>query len=252
MPRLIAKASAKQSNGSSAGSLVTDYLPLVKKIAKNVKQWAPAHADLDDLVGAGAVGLLDAAAKFDPRKRIPFHAYAKHRIRGAIQDSLRALDPTSRHLRKQYRAGEEAIANLTRTLERTPTDEEIATHLKLPLKCWRGLAQQLYSAGFSVNGHGFVNKPVVLVENLQARTGNPENATARQERRRILNEAVRSLPRRYQQVISLYHDCDWTLKKIGKELGVNESRVSQIHASAIARIRRHLVERGYTLHSLFP
>jgi RNA polymerase sigma factor for flagellar operon FliA len=220
------------------------HMNVVYDIAKGIRGSLPAQASFEDLIGAGMLGLVDAARKFDPRRRTSFRTYAKHRIQGAIYDELRALDPLSREMRRKHRVADGAVAELTGELERLPTDREIARRLKLTVAAWHGLERQLYEAGFPVNGHGFADKPATFVENLPARRGDPEAWAEGEELRRMLNEAICTLPPRYQKVIVLYHGCEWTMRQIGRELGVNESRVSQMHAWALRRLRTHLARAG--------
>lgn len=221
-------------------ALVLQHLPLVRDIAKKMHRGLPPHVDLDDLIGDGMLGLLDAARKFDPRKRTLFPSYAKYRIRGAITDGLRRLDPLPRTLRQQRQSAERAIVHLSQKLQEQPTDAEIARHLQMPLERWRQLAECLYEAGQPVNGHCVIEQPIPVVENLRSAWHSPEEMRHRAELRYILTEAMRALPLRYQKVITLYHDREWTMKEIARELEVNESRVSQIHSAAIRRMRAYL------------
>jgi RNA polymerase sigma factor (sigma-70 family) len=109
--------------------IVLEHLPLVKAIAVRVHENLPVHVDLDDLVHAGVLGLFDAASKFNPDKQVAFSSYAKHRIKGAILDSLRQLDWASRDLRRRHKQVEAATRELAATLQRTPTESEIAQKL---------------------------------------------------------------------------------------------------------------------------
>src|SRR5215831_21077811 len=106
--------------------IVLDHLPLVKAIAIRVHENLPVHVDLDDLIHAGVLGLLDAVTKYDGEKNVAFHAYAKHRIKGAILDSLRQLDWATRDLRRRQKQLESVTRDLTAALGRTPNDAEIA------------------------------------------------------------------------------------------------------------------------------
>src|SRR5258707_15645801 len=116
--------------------IVLEHLPLVKAIAIRVHENLPVHVDLDDLVHAGVLGLFDAASKFDPEKQVAFSSYAKHRIKGAILDSLRQLDWASRDLRRRHKQVEAARRELQATLQRTPTESEIASKLGVDVDRW--------------------------------------------------------------------------------------------------------------------
>src|ERR1700759_4274103 len=106
--------------------VVLEHLPLVKAIAIRVHESLPVHVDLDDLIHAGVLGLFDAVAKYDENKNVAFQAYAKHRIKGAILDSLRQLDWASRDLRRRHKQVEAATRELSASLQRTPTEAEVA------------------------------------------------------------------------------------------------------------------------------
>lgn len=221
-------------------ALVLRHCHLVRDIAHSIRKSLPAYADFDDLIGAGMLGLVDAAQKFDPGRRTSFRTYAIYRIRGAMQDSLRAIDPLSRDMRKRQRESVDTIAKLAQAFKRYPTEEEIAPHLRLSVPRWRMLAQRLFDAGWPVNHDSHYLKPSVPVENLQSSRHSPEDLAVRHELRRLLDRGIRTLPPRYQTVIRLYYERAWTMQRIGSMLGVNESRVSQIHAAALERLRRHL------------
>src|SRR5438477_6634407 len=127
--------------------IVLDHLPLVKAIAVRVHDNLPVHVDLDDLIHAGILGLFDAATKYDPEKKVIFHSYAKHRIKGAILDSLRQLDWASRDLRRRHKQVEAATRELSAALQRTPTESEIAQKLGVDVERWRQMMVDLRSVG---------------------------------------------------------------------------------------------------------
>src|SRR3954451_23677392 len=127
--------------------LVLEHLPLVKAIAVRVYENLPVHVDLDDLVHAGILGLFDAAAKFDPEKQVVFSSYAKHRIKGAILDSLRQLDWASRDLRRRHKQLEAATRDLASELQRNPTESEIAERLGVDVDRWRQMMLDLRNTG---------------------------------------------------------------------------------------------------------
>ena len=158
-----------------SNELVCSHLKLVKTVANSVKRGLPSQVSLEDLIGAGMLGLLDAARKFDPQKRVPFRLYATRRIRGAILDSLRDLDTLSRSMRRRLREVKRVIAELTQREKRLPSDKEIANGLKLPLKQWRKFEKELFDAGCPVNGQWSVLKPPVLSENVATARGGPEH-----------------------------------------------------------------------------
>ena len=132
--------SASQGLNGEQERLLLEHLPIVRFIARRIHERLPQHVDIEDLVSAGVVGLMDAFVKFDPTKKVQFRSYAQFRIRGAILDSLRTLDWSPRELRRKGRAVEEAIRVLTARLGRTPGETEVAAELGLRSRstdsCW--------------------------------------------------------------------------------------------------------------------
>jgi RNA polymerase sigma factor for flagellar operon FliA len=126
---------------------VLEHLSLVRAIAVRVHENLPVHVDLDDLVHAGVLGLMEAASKFDPEKAVSFPAYAKHRIKGAILDSLRQLDWASRDLRRRHKQVEALTRDLTVELHRAPTEEEMAERMGVGLPRWRQMLLDLKNVG---------------------------------------------------------------------------------------------------------
>src|SRR5437763_16967892 len=127
--------------------IVLEHLPLVKAIAVRVHENLPVHVDVDDLFHAGVIGLFDAAGKYNPDKKVAFAAYAKHRIKGAILDSLRQLDWASRDQRKRQKQIESATRSLTAKLGRVPLDAEVATSMGMDGARWRKVSMELRTVG---------------------------------------------------------------------------------------------------------
>ncbi len=228
---------------SSSNALAVQHLDLVRQMALTLRRRLAPGASVDDLVGAGNLGLLEAARRFDPSRGASFGAFARHRIRGAMADSLRELDSISRCRRSQWRAAERAIAALSTKLGRAPTNREIAMRLKLSERRWQKLCQELYESGCPVDGHRWPNTAPASADCVPGTWPNPERLAATAELRAAVTEAIQTLPPRYRNVIRLYHFDGWTMKQIGTQLGVNESRVSQIHSNALERLRVQLVLR---------
>src|SRR5438445_8977617 len=139
--------------GASPDELAERYLSLVIPIARSFQKRLPSCVDFDDLVGAGNLGLVEAARRFDPAQGASFGAFAQHRIRGAITDSLRRIDPVSRSLRSQQKTAERATTELMTDLGRCPTEAETAKRLHVSLRRWRRLRWKLYTAGCPVDSH---------------------------------------------------------------------------------------------------
>src|SRR2546430_13819571 len=127
--------------------IVLDHLSLVKAIAVRVHESLPVHVDLDDLVHAGVLGLIDAVGKFDASKKVAFQSYAKHRIKGAILDSLRQMDWASRDLRKRQKQVDAVTRDLSVKLGRNPQDGEVAQEMGVTLERWRRMQMELRTVG---------------------------------------------------------------------------------------------------------
>src|SRR5690348_10263549 len=145
----IAQLNAAQQNTKLArrDRVVLEHLPLVKAIAIRVHENLPVHVDVDDLVHSGVLGLFDAASKYNPDKQVAFSSYAKHRIKGAILDSLRQLDWASRDMRRRHKQVEAATRELAATLQRNPTEAEVAAKLGVDPERWRSMMLDLRNVG---------------------------------------------------------------------------------------------------------
>jgi RNA polymerase sigma factor FliA len=227
--------------------IVIEHLPLVKAIAVRVHENLPVHVDLDDLVHAGVLGLFDAVEKYDSTKNVAFHAYAKHRIKGAILDSLRQLDWASRDQRKRQKQVEAATRDLSGKLGRTPTESEVAGEMGLSLERWRRTLLELRTVGL-VSATPAPDGERDRVQEFAATPDfQPDRICAHNQLRTTLARAIGSLPERYQKVVFLYYTNDMTMKEIGDVMGVNESRISQIHKTALKRMATALESAG--IHS---
>src|ERR1700733_9334106 len=225
--------------------IVLEHLPLVKAIAIRVHENLPVHVDLDDLVHAGVLGLFDAAGKFNPEKQVAFSSYAKHRIKGAILDSLRQLDWASRDLRRRHKQVEAATRELSATLQRTPTESEIAAKLGVDVERWRQMMVDLRSVGLiSASTRTAEHDDLPAPDFPSKPETQPDNMCSREQMRSVLGVAMKTLPERYQKVVFLYYTNEMTMKEIGGILGINESRVSQIHKSALEKMQVVLQANG--------
>ncbi len=228
--------------------VVLEHLPLVKAIAVRVHENLPVHVDLDDLVHAGILGLFDAANKYDPEKQVVFSSYAKHRIKGAILDSLRQLDWASRDLRRRHKQVEAATRDLSSTLQRAPTEAEVAEKLGVDVERWRQMMLDLRSVGLiSASSRATDHEDLPAPDFPSKPETQPDTICAREQLRSVLGNAMKTLPERYQRVVGLYYTSEMTMKEIGGVLGINESRVSQIHKSALEKMAVVLQSSG--IHS---
>ncbi len=233
--------------------IIVKHLPLVRAIANRVRENLPVQVELDDLVHAGVLGLFDAVEKYNPEKKVVFHLYAKHRIRGAILDSLRQLDWASRDLRKRFKSIESTTQRLAQQLGRPPAESEVAKAMGVSQEQYRKQTFELFSAGLSAGQPHRVEKPdhTSFAEAAESPEQRPDQVYGNQQLRSILDEAILTLPPRYQKVIKLYYGHDRTMKQIGSELGVNESRVSQIHKTALEKLGNALRANGYQSTTMF-
>jgi RNA polymerase sigma factor for flagellar operon FliA len=222
--------------------LLLEHLPTVRYVARRIHERLPQHVELDDLISAGVVGLIDAFAKFDHRKKVQFKSYAQFRIRGAILDSLRTLDWSPRELRRKGRAVEEAIRSVTQRLGRAPVEQEIAGQMELSLEDYQQLLGDL--KGLEIGSLHMERSEDSGDEELSYIPGSPEEdplfRCLKGEMKQRLIDAIEELPEKERMVLTLYYYEELTMKEIGQTLGVVESRVSQIHSSAVLRLRTAL------------
>ena len=220
-------------------SLLLEHLPIVRFLARRIHERLPQHVDMEDLVSAGVVGLMDAFAKFDPGKKVQFRSYAQFRIRGAIIDSLRTLDWSPRELRRKGRAVEEAIRVSTARLGRPPSEAEVAAEMDIRLEEYQQLLGEL--KGLEIGTLHLEHNEDSGEEELAYIPGRPEDdplfRCMRGELEERLAGAIDQLPDRERLVMTLYYFEEMTMREIGLVLGVVESRVSQVHASAVVHLR---------------
>lgn len=233
-----ATQTASKNNQSRRDKLINEHFHLIRTIASHVQKSLGVHTELEDLIHAGTMGLFDAATKYQEEKEVPFPLYAKHRIRGAILDSLRQLDWASRDARKSYKQMEGVTRELTAKLNRNPTQMEIAEAMGLDARRWQSLMVDFRNFGFAAAQQRNAERDEQPAKEIPcAPVDCPDQVFARAELRNKLGSAMHKLPERYQQVVKLYYEGDMTMKEIGSALGVNESRVSQIHKCALEKMQ---------------
>jgi RNA polymerase sigma factor FliA len=227
-------------------ALILEHIPQIKYIAQRISTKLPSHVELNDLVSAGTLGLLDAIEKFDPDRGVKFKTYAELRIKGAILDSLRNLDWAPRSLRKKSKDLERVYRELEQRLGRPASDKEVCETMEITLEEFYELVDQikglnlgsfheLSSQDDDKNGGEPLVKYVPDSPQLD-----PFFVFHKSEIRDILSTAIDTLPKKERLVVSLYYFDELTMKEIGKVLGVNESRVSQLHTKAMLRLRTKL------------
>ena len=223
--------------------LITSHLSKVKYLADRMAAKLPPSIERDDLYGAGVIGLIDAAERYDSSRGIAFTTFAETRIRGAILDSLRALDWASRSIRRRAREIEAAYAEIEQQKGRAATEEEVAKLLNIPIRELHQLLQEI--SGLSVNnldereGDTGLN----LLDTVSGTTATPLEEFENSERRDMLARAIDKLPERERKVIALYYIEELTMKEIGAVLDVSESRVSQLRTQALVRLRAQMYKR---------
>lgn len=223
--------------------LVMEHISLVKSVASRLAHRIPAQVEVTELISAGIVGLIDAAGRYQPSLGVPFDAFARRRVHGAMLDSLRQLDWAPRSVRKMRRDVDRILARLRHELNREPTDAEIAAALKVTEQEYQKMLDQIRAVDLgsirqvdpSTSDGGSIELAIDPDEGPHARL-------ERAELREHLAVAIAELPARERQILSLYYEKELTLAEIGAVIGVGESRVSQLRTQAIARLRSRLRE----------
>ncbi len=225
----------------SANELVEQYGPLVKRIAYHLKGRLPDSVALDDLMQAGMLGLLEAAANFDSEGGASFETFVGIRIRGAMLDEVRRQDWAPRSVHRKSRELSEATRAVENRLGREAHDHEVAAEMGLELDEYhRMLADSCAHRVISFDEGG--EDEGSLLERLADAGPGPAEGLAQLGRRQALVEAINGLPERERLVMSLYYDEELNLKEIGQVLGVSESRVCQIHSKVLNRLRSDLAD----------
>ncbi|QGW83927.1 FliA/WhiG family RNA polymerase sigma factor [Variovorax paradoxus] len=227
--------------------LLKQHQPMVRRMALQMLAKLPASVELDDLIQAGMIGLLDASTRYQDNRGAQFETFASQRIRGAMLDELRASDWGSRNLRQQARKVEQAIQSLEHRLGRPAAEGEIAKELKMDLDDYQSLLQEiqgcqlLYVEDFAQEGES--DNPWLDRQARGGRPGADDDPLAQLLEagfRHELVDAISALPERDQLLLNLYYEEELNLREIGAILEVTQSRVCQLHAQAISRLRAHL------------
>ncbi|MEM6290400.1 MAG: FliA/WhiG family RNA polymerase sigma factor [Myxococcota bacterium] len=219
----------------------TQYMDFVKRLASRLARNLPSHVSFDDLVGAGMLGLIDATRRYDPSKSDRFETFAEFRIKGAILDELRRYDLMARNARLASKRIARKTQELTAKLGRPPVEEELAEALELTIADYRKLVSRVgsvrmlslddMSRGDDDGGRGM---------ELPSPSPRPDELSMKREMIRRLGEAISNLPPRQQRVLEMYYQREMTLREIGGELGVTESRICQIMGEATRKLRTML------------
>lgn len=227
------------SGALSQDQLVQRHGGLVKRIAHHLLARMPSSVQVDDLIQAGLIGLLEAARSFDANKGASFETYAGIRIRGAMIDELRRGDWAPRSVHRNQRRVADAIRQVEARLGRDASDDEIARELQMPLAEYHQLlADSMGTRLFSIEDLGEEGEDAL--DQIAGEDASPLDQIQHESLQRQLASEIASLPERERLVLALYYDEELNLKEIGLVLGVTESRVSQIHSQAAMRLRSRL------------
>ncbi|WP_025916163.1 RNA polymerase sigma factor FliA [Herminiimonas sp. CN] len=229
--------------------MLTQYAPLVRRLALQLIAKLPASVELDDMIQAGMLGLLDATNRYQENQGAQFATYASQRIRGAMLDELRANDWLSRSSRQSSRSVAAAVQSLEQKLGRGPTEGEIAEELKMPLDEYQQLLQEIHGCQlvYYEDFEGGNTENTFLDQQSGDHTGKqngPLDLLLEQGLRHRLIEAIEAMPERERLLLSLYYEQELNLREIGAILEVSQSRVCQLHSQAVSRLRARLHEAG--------
>jgi RNA polymerase sigma factor for flagellar operon FliA len=244
------------ANSSGSDELVMQELSQVYYIAARIRERLPQHVDLEDLVSAGVIGLLEASKSFNEAKNAQFKTFAKFRIRGAILDSLREIDWGSRLMRRRGREIADATAKLEARLGRKPVEAEIAAEMNVDIDYLRRITAQLdvlHITSQRVVASEDSAETIDLIESAPD-LDDPSafDLCLKGEMRSHLADAISKLSEREQLILSLYYREELTMKEIAKVVGVALSRVSQIREAAVIKLRKtlaHVQERPQSGYS---
>ena len=221
--------------------IILQYAPLVKYVMGRLAISLPAVLDYEDILSFGTIGLIEAVERFDYQKGVKFETYAIARIRGAIIDALRSLDRLPRSVRQKAKDADKALVDLTHDLGRDPSDEEVAGAMGLKIEAYRKhlvdaswITVSLDTMGMSHDGEEDSGGALGIAD------PDEENFDAGLEQQELIGElagAIRELPEREQLILSLYYKEELTMREVSKVLDISESRVCQLHARALTRLR---------------
>jgi RNA polymerase sigma factor for flagellar operon FliA len=236
----------QKSDPAQIDKVISEFAPVIRYMAQRLAFRLPPSLDVNDLVHAGVIGLMDAIGKYDPSREVQFKTYAEFRIRGAMLDEIRSLDWIPRSVREKIGQFQKAFEALGKRLGRAPSEEEVAKELHMGVEQFDAFFPQARAAALlSLEDLGLKDgDDRLLIESLvDSRAENPLLSLLSQETREKLVQAIDGLPTKERQVVGLYYQEELTMKEIGRVLKVTESRVCQLHAQAILRLKGKLGEK---------
>ncbi len=218
-----------------------EFTPLVKRIAYHMMAKLPASVQVDDLIQAGMIGLLDAITRYEGSYGRQFESYAAQRIRGSILDELRDADWLPRSIRKKMRQIEVAVSKLEQLNGCAPSEQELANELQISLDEYHSTLQSARGAQLIYYEDFQQDDEEPFLDRLLVDDGsNPLDKLVDESLRKSLVDAIENLPPREKLVMGMHYEQEMNLREIGEVLGVSESRVCQLHTQAIARLRSRL------------
>ena len=221
--------------------LIVEYAPLVKVVAGKLSMYLGNNVEYDDLVSFGVFGLIDAIDKFDMEKDVKFETYASVRIRGSILDQIRKMDWIPRTLRQKQRKIDEAVKNIETRTGAAASDSDIAAELGISEDEYILWQSQLKITNVvSLNEFMEQGNEPVMDARRNSHFSQPEEIIEKDELKKVLSEALALLTEKENKVILMYYYEDMTLKEISRVLSVSESRVSQLHTKALAKMKRKM------------
>lgn len=218
--------------------LVNQSLPAVKFLASRLVSRIPYGVELDDLVQAGVIGLLQSADRFDPTRGVKFQTYANRRVQGAMLDYLRSLDWKPRSVRNRNRKLEQAFHDAGQRLGTRATEEDVAEEIGISIQELEQWMDAFSGTQPAVTGEE--KSYALTLASLADPSESPEEALEKEQMRRVLVEAIEHLPKNERLVLSLYYYDQITMQEIGAVMGLRQARISQLHSQAVLRLRRRL------------
>ena len=221
--------------------IILEYAPLVKIVAGRLSMYLGYNVEYDDLVGYGIFGLIDAIDKFNAQKDVKFETYASLRIRGSILDQIRKMDWIPRTVRQKQKKLDEAIKRIEMKTGKNATDEELAAEVGITadeLLIWQ--SQLKITNVVSLNEFVEQGSEPIMDAKGNSHFIQPEDKIEENELKEVLKDTLETLTEKERKVIEFYYYEELTLKEISKILGVSESRISQLHTKALAKMRKRM------------
>jgi len=249
----LSYAEQPENVAASREQLILDHLPQVNWIATRIHEKLSGNTNLEDLISTGIIGLINAIDNFDPAFNVKLKTYAEYKIRGAILDSVRGMDGIAPHKRKRLKLVQKAIGDLEQTLQRAPAEEEIAAELGIPHREYQEWLVEL--RGISI---GSLDAPVneddsrsLISYVADCEDNSPARILERAELQKLIQEGLEKLPGPERIVLDLYYRKGQNIREIAPILDVHVTRISQIKAQAIIRLRNYIERRWPTLRGVY-